>query len=302
MDIIDERRVVIQPLNKAWYGGRVAAVDMLRLDVLHPIISGNKWYKLRLNVLHARENGFKTLVTFGGGFSNHLAATAYAAKVAGLGCVGIIRGNYPKLTPTLEECRRNGMELIFITRADYNRKDEPEWVKTLVAHFDDLFIIPEGGANEPGRKGAELICRFIKPDHTHIAVSVGSGTTLEGIRNGTVACQEVMGFAPMKQGIYLKEHIEKHLHADKQANWQLFDTWHFGGFARWNEELVSFMNTFYETNHIPLDMVYTAKMMYGIKDMLNSGAFAPGARILCIHTGGLQGNVLLKDRLIQPYM
>jgi 1-aminocyclopropane-1-carboxylate deaminase len=160
MDIIDERRAVIQPLNKFWYGNKVAALDMLRLDLIHPVVSGNKWFKLRLNVSHAIESGFKTIITSGGGFSNHLVATAYASRLFGIKAIGVVRGKYNVLTPTLEACREYGMELVFVTKEDYEGRHEPDWARNLVEHFDETFMIPEGGANEWGRAGAGLLNRI----------------------------------------------------------------------------------------------------------------------------------------------
>ena len=298
MDTIEESRVIIQPLNKEWYQHKVADVDMLRLDLLHPIVSGNKWYKLRLNIKHALENGYKSIVTFGGGFSNHLVATAYAAKLFGIKATGIVRGKYDILTPSLLQCKEEGMELIFVSQEDYKNKHEPEWAEKLVANFDEIFFIPEGGANEWGRAGAGLINRFIKNTYTHIVVAVGSGTTLIGIRNKINEQQQILGFAPMKKGIYLKEYISEHIQPGKNRNWQLFDEWHLGGFGKWNDELLGFMNEFYTQNNIPLDIVYTSKMMYGLQQLLFSDAFAPEDKILCVHSGGLQGNVSVKDKLI----
>ena len=298
MGIIDERLAVIQPLNKFWYGNKVAALDMLRLDLLHPVISGNKWFKLRLNLAHALDSGHKTIVTSGGGYSNHLAATAFAARMFGLRSVGLVRGRYDVLTPTLEACRADGMELIFVTQEDYRNRHEPEWATDLVANFDEVYMIPEGGANELGRAGAGLLGRFVNDSYTHIAVSVGSGTTLIGLRNKINDNQQILGFAPMKQGAYLKEYISRHLVPEKDRNWELYDQWHFGGFGKWNEELLRFMNEFYRENKIPLDIVYTSKMMHGIYDMLMDNSFSNCDRILCIHSGGLQGNISVKDQLI----
>jgi 1-aminocyclopropane-1-carboxylate deaminase len=298
MDIIDDRLAVIQPLHKFWYQKKVAVMDMLRLDLLHPVVSGNKWYKLRLNLKHAVEGGFKTVVTSGGGFSNHLIATAYAAKLFGLKSVGIVRGKYDPLTPTLRQCEEYGMEIIFVSQEDYKNQHEPEWAKNIVAHFDETLIIPEGGANEWGRAGAGLLSRFIKDSYTHIMVSVGTGTTLTGLRNKINEAQEILGFVPMKQGAYLKGYISDHIQPGKNKNWQLIDGYHFGGFGKWNDELLAFMNDFYRENKIPLDIVYTSKMMYGISQMLADNQFSVGDRILCIHTGGLQGNVSVKDKLI----
>ena len=182
MDTIDDRNAVIEPLNKFWYGNKVAVMDMLRLDLLHPIVSGNKWYKLRLNVDAAKEQGRTTILTFGGGYSNHLVATAYATRMFGLKSVAIVRGRHDELTPTLEDCKRYGMELIFVTREDYKNKNEPDWLRELVEHFDDLYIVPEGGDNERGRAGAGLISWYIKNTYTHVVTAVGSGTTLAGLR------------------------------------------------------------------------------------------------------------------------
>jgi 1-aminocyclopropane-1-carboxylate deaminase len=297
MDIIDDRNVVIHPLNKFWYLKKVAAIDMLRLDLLHPVVSGNKWYKLRLNMDYAKNNFYKTIVTSGGGYSNHLIATAYAAKRFGLASVGIVRGKYDKLTPTLKDCKEQGMELIFVTQEDYNNKHQPAWAENLVAHFDEALIIPEGGANERGRTGAGLLQRFIDDSYTHVAVSVGTGTTLIGLRNKMDNDQHILGFVPMKQGANLEKYISEHLTPEKNKNFQLLDKWHFGGFGKWNATLLTFMNDFYEENKIPLDIVYTSKMMYGIKEMLDNQEFNSSDKILCIHTGGLQGNVSVKDEL-----
>ena len=298
MGIIDESRAIIQPLNRTWYGDRVAALDMLRLDLLHPVVSGNKWYKLRLNVQHAIDAGYKTIITPGGGYSNHLIATAFAAKMFGLKAIGVVRGRYDVLTPTLEACKANGMDLVFVTQEDYANRHQPEWAQKLVDNFDEIFIIPEGGANEWGRAGAGLINRFIGSSYTHIAVSVGTGTTMIGLRNKLDNYQQILGFAPMKQGTYLNTYIKEHLKIDKDTNWQLFDEWHFGGFGKWNNELLQFMNDFYRANNIPLDIVYTSKMMFGIGQMLQNNVFAEGDRILCIHSGGLQGNVSVKSELV----
>lgn len=300
MGIIREENVKIQPLYPTWHGNRVMALDMLRLDLLHPIVSGNKWYKLRLNILYAQEHHLTTVLTFGGGYSNHLVATAYAAQKEGLRSIGIVRGRHDVLTPTLLKCKEYGMHLIFVTREDYNRKEDHDWVMALAADFDNMLIIPEGGDNERGRKGAELICKFISRDYTHIAVSVGSGTTLTGLRNRAHITQHLLGFAPMKEGAYLEGHVAPHLHPGQDANWKIYDQWHFGGFGKCTDELIDFMNDFYTTNQIPLDRIYTAKMMYGLREMLASGNFAPNARILCVHTGGLQGNAGIQERLLQP--
>ena len=263
---------------------------MLQLDVLHPVISGNKWYKLKYNIEYALNNGYQAVLTFGGAYSNHLVATAAAAKVYGLKSIGIVRGSYTELSPTLHDCISYGMELQFVSREDYKRKTDAAWLESLIHKYNDPFIIPEGGANEQGRSGSEEIVSCIPEDITHVCVSVGTGTTFAGIRNGLPVNKMLYGYAPMKGGIYLKGETIQYLKPGQDANWQFFDDWHFGGFGKWTNELVDFMNAFYSINHIPLDMVYTAKMMFGIKEQLQSGFFPSNARVCCIHTGGLQGN------------
>lgn len=296
MGIIDERKAIIQPIRKAWYQGKVASIDMLRLDLLHPVISGNKWYKLRLNLAYAVDHGFKTIVTFGGAFSNHLVATACAAKQFGLASVGIVRGHQDHLTPTLQQCRDYGMELLFVTREDYRNRHQPLWAENLAAHFDEILIIPEGGANERGRKGAELITRFISQDYTHIATAVGTGTTIAGLRQKLPAHQHMLGFVPIKDTTEQQHYIIEHISEDKRDSFTLIPDNHFGGFGKWNDTLISFMNDFYRNTTIPLDIVYTSKMMYNLRELLDQNYFSAHERILCIHSGGLQGNASVGER------
>ena len=297
-DTIDERNVVIQPLSKFWFQSKVAGVDVLRLDLLHPVVSGNKWYKLRLNLAYAVDNGFKTVVTFGGGYSNHLVATAYAAQMFGLHAVGVVRGVYAEPTPTLNDCRRYGMELHFVTKDFYGNKGDAELLRELTADFESTYIVPEGGANERGRTGAGLIDRFVSKKYTHIALAVGTGTTLAGLRNKLPVQQKILGFAPFKNAGSMAADINHHIAPEKRQTWQLFDKWHFGGFGKRTPELVDFMNGFYRETRIPLDIVYTSKMMFGIHDMLEACEFNSSDKILCIHSGGLQGNSSVKGQLV----
>lgn len=298
MDIIDESAIVIQPLSVAWVGNDAIQVDMLRLDLIHQVVSGNKWYKLRNNIEHAIELGHNTILTFGGVYSNHLSATAGAAKAYGLSSIGIVRGDEGQITETMQQCRDMGMDLYFISREDYKQKEDPDFLQQLSEQFDHPYIIPEGGANEHGRLGAEKIEWEIPEGYTHVCVGVGTGTTFIGLRNALPADVSLLGFVPMKQGKYLADEIRPFLKDGQDANWTLFDEWHFGGFGKSNDELVAFMNEFYSVNEIPLDVVYTSKMMYGIRAMLADGYFPEGARLLCVHTGGLQGNSSVRDKLV----
>jgi 1-aminocyclopropane-1-carboxylate deaminase len=296
MAIIDERNVTIQPLRKTWYKGKVAAIDMLRLDALHPVVSGNKWYKLRLNLARAADLHLKTVVTFGGSWSNHLVATAYAARHFGLASVGLVRGN-GTVTPSLQQCRDYGMEIIFISHDDFKNRHLPGYTEELVKHFDDLYIIPEGGANERGRIGAGLINRFVAGKYTHVALAVGTGTTMAGLRNSLPGTQYMIGFVPMprteEQATYITDHT-----TGKDGTWHLETDKSFGGFGKWNDTLLQFMNDFYAENAIPLDVVYTGKMMYCLQEMLNDQYFNSADRVLCIHSGGLQGNASVQAHLV----
>lgn len=297
MDIIPEQQPYIQEINADWYEGKVTEVSMLRLDAVHHHVSGNKWYKLKYNVEYCRLHSIGTILTFGGAYSNHLAATAAMANISGIKSIGVIKGTYAEkgLTPTLRFCSDNGMELVFVTHEDYARKYDEDWLRYLSARFNYPMIIPEGGANEYGRKGAGEIAELIPERFTHVAVSVGTGTTLAGIVDCIGEDVRVLGFAPMKGGKYLQDDISKYVPG---GNFTICDDWHFGGFGKHTAELVVFMNQFYRENNIPLDMVYTAKMMYGLQARILAGEYEKASKILCLHTGGLQGNVSIKDKLI----
>jgi 1-aminocyclopropane-1-carboxylate deaminase len=273
---------------------------MLRLDLIHPTISGNKWFKLKRNLQYASENKYQTIVTFGGAYSNHLHASAAAAKESGLPAVGLVRGTWAaeSLTPTLRDCKALGMELKFLSREDYALRSDPDWLTQLTASYTHSFIIPEGGANRHGREGAAEIAELIPADYTHVCVSVGTGTTFTGVRNALPSSVCVLGFIPMIGGAYLHETIRSHLFHDKDSHWQLFDQYHFGGFGKSNEELISFMNRFYAETTIPLDVVYTSKMMFGLRELINNNFFPASSKVLCIHTGGLQGNSSVQERLV----
>lgn len=297
MDIIDESRIEIQPLSAEWIGNDSINIDMLRLDLIHPIVSGNKWYKLRHNIDDATAQGFDTILTFGGAYSNHLSATAGAAKAYGISSIGIVRGE-GQITETLRQCNDMGMELYFISREEYREKEDPEFLEALSEQLGHPYIIPEGGANEAGRIGSERIEWEIPDGYTQVCVSVGTGTTFTGLRNALDPNIQLIGFAPMKQGTYLAEMIKPFLRDGQDTNWKLLDRWHFGGFGKSNDTLIEFMNSFYRGNNIPLDVVYTSKMMYGVKELVAEGHFSAGAKVLCVHTGGLQGNVSVKGRLI----
>jgi 1-aminocyclopropane-1-carboxylate deaminase len=273
-------------------------LGILRLDQIHPLVSGNKWFKLKQNIKDALQKNCASLLTFGGAYSNHLIATAAAAQASGLQSIGIVRGFHGKEHPTetLKQCKALGMQLHYVSREDYAQKKAEKFISELQALYPEAYIIPEGGDNENGIIGAGEIASYIPHDANLVLLSVGTGTTFIGIRNQLNSAVNMLGFPVMKSGMYLKEEIEHKLNTNND-NWQLNANYHFGGFAKYNQELIDFMNDFYAKHHIPLDVVYTAKMMYGVFDLLQKDYFPKGSNICCIHTGGLQGNSAVSQYL-----
>ena len=271
-----------------------------REDLIHPLISGNKFRKLKYNILKAQESGHTKIVTYGGAFSNHIAATSAAAKIANLEAIGIIRGEELVHTwrenPTLKRAYENGMRFKFVSREIYRQRSEPEFLISLQNEFGDFYPIPEGGTNDLAIKGCEEILHPLDMEFDFICVCVGTGGTMAGLINASGNNQQVLGF-PVLKGDFLSTEIKK---LSSKENWSLNPTYHFGGYAKINEKLVHFINRFKQQTGIPLDPVYTGKMMYGLLDMVRNDNFAPGTRILAIHTGGLQGifgmNLVLRKK------
>ncbi|MFL9844810.1 1-aminocyclopropane-1-carboxylate deaminase/D-cysteine desulfhydrase [Flavobacterium rhizosphaerae] len=273
-----------------------------REDLLHPHISGNKFRKLKYNILQAQKLGCPALLTFGGAYSNHIAATAAAGKQYGIPVIGIIRGeelvNKVDDNPTLSFAKERGMRFKFVTREAYRQKNEAAFIEQLKAEFGSFYLLPEGGTNLLAVKGCEEIVTDEDNAFTHICCAVGTGGTIAGIANAAHAGQQVLGFPALKSEA-LAADISK---LTQKHNWQLKTGYEFGGYGKINEELVRFINDFFEKTAIPLDPVYTSKMVFGVIDMVYKGYFAENASILAIHTGGLQGiagmnNMLLKKKL-----
>ncbi len=265
-------------------------VWMLRLDEIHPVVSGNKLFKLIYFLKEARESVHKTIITFGGAYSNHLAATAFACAKMNLNCVGIVRGEKPKtLSHTLLFCRQCGMQLEFISRSSYRKMDK-EFLNELKNKYGEHVLIPEGGFSLKGKEGAKLITNyFFDKNFSHVCLPVGTATTFAGIVDSYKSESEIIGFGVLKKLEDIEERFAD-LEVPVSRKYSFIGDYHFGGYAKKSEELISFMNDFYSKHSIPLDFVYTAKMMFGIYDLINKEYFAAGSDILCIHTGGLQGN------------
>lgn len=272
-----------------------------REDLLHPIISGNKFRKLKYNLAEAQQQGHKKLLTFGGAFSNHIAAVAGAGKTYGLETIGIIRGEEiaTKIqdNPTLQFAQENGMHLHFVDRTTYQNKTDATFIAELQKKYGTFYLIPEGGTNQLAVKGCEeILTESDKHTFTHVCCAMGTGGTVSGIINSATEKQQIIGFSSLK-GDFLSDVIRNFV---TQENWHTNCDYHFGGYGKVSDELISFLNRFYQETRIPLDPVYTGKMMFGIFDLIEKDYFPPGAKILAIHTGGLQGipgmNQLLKKK------
>ena len=273
-----------------------------REDLLHPYISGNKFRKLKYNLQEAKALGYDTLLTFGGAYSNHIAATAAAGREMGFSTVGIIRGEElaSKIddNPTLSLAVSGGMELQFVSREEYRKKESEGFLATLKKAFGKVYVLPEGGTNSLAVKGCEEILTEEDLAFDYICCAMGTGGTISGIINASGAAQMVMGFPALK-GSFLSDDIRKFA---KKDNWRLIQGYEFGGYGKITSELVQFLNTFYEQTGIPLDPVYTGKMMFGILDMIARKQFPDDAKILVIHTGGLQGIKGMNQLLLQKKM
>ncbi len=273
------------------------SVFMKREDRIHPFVSGNKYRKLKYNLEKAQSQGYKTLLTFGGAYSNHIAATAVAAQQQGFRAIGVIRGeelhNLIDENPTLRFAQSCGMKFKFISREAYRVKNAPAFVNDLRSEFGDFFLIPEGGTNTLAVRGCEEILTSGDAMFDYICCPVGTGGTISGLINCSKLGQQVLGFPALK-GDFLREEIRKFANNDR---WKLITDYHFGGYAKINEDLVRFLNDFKRQTQIPLDPVYTGKMMYGILDLVKKGYFKEGTQILAIHTGGLQGIAGMNERL-----
>jgi len=263
-----------------------------REDLNHPLISGNKWWKLKYNLEEALRLQKKTLLTFGGAYSNHIYASAAAAEELGLKSVGIIRGEETlPLNPTLSFAKACGMELLYVSREAYRRKSETEFVTQLHHQFGDFYLIPEGGTNHLAIKGcAEFGKRLIEEiDFDYVCMPVGTGGTIAGIVEGLSGQKQVIGFSSLKDGEFLNGEISKYT---QFRNWQLNQDYHFGGYAKTTKALLDFARDFEHDFEIPLDPVYTSKMMFGVFDLMRQGYFKKGSVVLVLHTGGLQGKIV----------
>lgn len=260
-------------------------ITLKREDQLHPTVSGNKFRKLKYNLLQAKQEGYNTLLTFGGAFSNHLTATAAAGKIMGFKTIGVVRGEEErKLNSSLQFCQDQGMILYPISRSDYRQKHLPELMMQLKKKFGVFYPLPEGGTNSLAVKGCTEILTDDDACFDLIACSVGTGGTLAGLIESASPHQKIMGFSALRN-LSLEGEIKKW--TNKQ-NWTINHDFSFGGYAKVSYDLINFINTFNKNFKTPLDPVYTGKLLFGIFDLIKNKKWPRGKKILVIHTGGLQ--------------
>jgi 1-aminocyclopropane-1-carboxylate deaminase len=274
---------------KNLYQPQAVDVDVLRLDELHPQISGNKWFKLRLYIDRAVRENKKALLSFGGAWSNHLLATAAAGQSMGLQTIGIVRGE-TATSEMLAEAAQLGMRIFFSSRSDYSKKIVPENVWDSFSETETL-IIPEGGFGEEGARGAAGIAAVAAwESYTHIVAAVGTGATLAGLATASLPGQMVSGISVLKNNLQLDDAVRSLVPHNKQQAVRVLHQFHEGGYARANPGLLHFMNEWFEKTGIPSDFVYTGKMFRAADTLIKQGFLGSGSRILLVHTGGLQGN------------
>lgn len=292
--------IPLQQVNVDFLEEKNIQLFVLREDLIHPSISGNKWRKLLYNLQESKIQEKNQLLTFGGAYSNHIAATAAAGKQFGFKTIGIIRGEeHLPLNPTLQLAVENGMQLKYISRSLYKEeKYNISFLQEMKTEFGDFYLIPEGGSNAFAVKGCTEILKNINIDYDVICCACGTGGTITGIIAAANETKEIIGFPALKGGEFLKNDIQQLL-ANYQLqfdikisvkNWSLITDYHFGGYAKTNTELIDFVNDFYQKQNIPLDLIYTGKMLYGILHLAKTSSKFNGKKIVAVHTGGLQGN------------
>ncbi|MGW8121669.1 1-aminocyclopropane-1-carboxylate deaminase/D-cysteine desulfhydrase [Roseivirga echinicomitans] len=283
----------IQEISNSLLEEKGVRVLVKRDDLNHPIISGNKFRKLKYNLKQAKEAGFDTLLTFGGAFSNHIYAVAGAGASFGFKTIGVIRGEaHETLNPTLAFAQSQGMYLHYMDRETYRRKSEPEILEQLKSQFGNCYLLPEGGTNALAIQGCEEIIAEIDQDFDVLVCPVGTGGTVSGLISGLKGNKEVIGFSALK-GDFLKDEVNQFLQeiaVENLDNWAIQTDYHFGGYAKIKPDLIRFILEFEKAHGIPLEPIYTGKMFFGLFDMIAKDHFESGTVIMALHTGGLQGN------------
>lgn len=295
-----QQTAIVQELFSPLCAEKKVRLFLQRDDLLHPEVSGNKFRKLKYNIQRAIAGGYNTILTFGGAYSNHIAASAAAAKLSNLKSIGIIRGEeHQPLNVTLQTAVNNGMELHYISRSEYKLKTEEAFLGGLKRRFGEVFIIPEGGTNGLAIKGVAEMKKDWTEAFDFITVPFGSGGTSAGIYSVIEEKQKLLIFSALK-GDKVDEEFKTILSENDlndKGNWSMINQYHFGGYAKVKPELVDFVNAFKKAHQIQLDLIYNGKMLFGLFDLIQNDYFPRDTRLLAIHTGGVQGNIGLIKRL-----
>lgn len=282
----------LQEVVEPWFEQFDIRLRVLRADRVHPVVSGNKWFKLKYNLRAAQAAGHDTLLSFGGAYSNHVHALAYAGRQLGFKTIGVIRGEvHESLNPTLQFATAQGMQLMYLDRARYRHKSDPGRMAELRACFGDFYLIPEGGSNALAVQGCRELVAEIREPFDVLVCACGTGGTLAGLISGLAGHHQALGLAVLKGGDFLGCEVRGLLSENDAAyeNWAINPDYHFGGYARMTPTLERFIEEFEARHGIPLDPVYTGKLMFGLYDLIAKGCFRRGSTIVALHSGGLQG-------------
>lgn len=282
----------VQEIKEDLFAEKGVRVFVKREDLNHPVISGNKWRKLKYNLQEAKRLGNKKLLTFGGAYSNHIHAVAGAGKAYGFETIGIIRGEETlPLNDTLAFADSCGMKFHYLSRGEYREKDTSNVRLSLQKIFGRCYIIPEGGTNNLAVKGCAEIVDELHDSYHQYCLPVGTGGTISGVIEGLKGNNNIIGFSALK-GSFLTSEVDKLISGyseNRYDNWHINNDYHFGGYAKVKPELLQFMSDFELKHDMLLDPIYTGKAMYGLYQLIHNDQFQPGESILFIHTGGLQG-------------
>ncbi len=286
----------VHQINDPLFEEKGIEVFIKRDDLIHPIISGNKWRKLKYTLRRAQAEGKNHLVTFGGAYSNHLLATAAAAAKFDFKSTGIVRGEEVQ-NDTLFLCKLHGMHLIFTDRESY--RDKPGLFTKYFGNDNEAFFIDEGGTSPEGAKGCSELIAELPQTYHHIFCACGTGTTAAGIINGIRhhnLATRFNGIPVFKNGFFLRNEINMLL--NEPADYDLHTAYHFGGYGKTDEQLITFIKKFVAKTGMLIEPIYTGKMLYALYDLAAQDHFASGSRILAIHSGGILGLLGMKDKFI----
>jgi 1-aminocyclopropane-1-carboxylate deaminase len=299
---------IIQKISSYAFAKKKIELSVLRLDLLHPQIGGNKWFKLKYNLAAAKKQKLDTILTFGGAFSNHIHATAAACRLSGFKSIGIIRGEEQSETnTTLSSAKEWGMKLHFVSREEYEKKHTEEFIKALENKYGNFYLIPEGGNNYSGALGCSEILESIT-DFDSVFCACGTATTFAGLSKKLLPWKKLIGISILKgEQSTIKETQELINKIRQDRHFEIFgndevlnktpiqrsgivNDYNFGGYAKHTKALLEFKNMFEKNYAIPLDYVYTSKLFYAVFDLISKNKIEENSKILMIHSGGLQGN------------